>query len=407
VFLKTFTDADHPALNATRRIQTQLLKLISILALIVVPILWSTDAWLFHFVHPIDQVGYPALLLAFGGALLLLNWQSGKYYTLAAFIGGGAFALHMWAFLQNFLYGQNVLSLPASSSSIQWFPLVYVLFFMILERRHARTLSLVFYLSFAIPLCIYVFVNWPTLYKNELLPMYVQIVVCHPFYIASLTYIEIVHRTLAQATVELSYAEISAKSDYLTGIFNRRASTAVLQKAIDDAQNGIITTVMLFDIDHFKRINDTFGHDVGDVVLVAFVALLKEHIRNIDSLGRWGGEEFILILPNIDFDQARILAARLCNVIAKHSFPAVGQVTTSIGVSISQPEDTLEMLVKRADIALYKAKQSGRNQAFLPENCSQVETGDRPPPTQSAQSTLGLGQETTVMPRDNSWSQGQ
>jgi diguanylate cyclase (GGDEF)-like protein len=84
-----------------------------------------------------------------------------------------------------------------------------------------------------------------------------------------------------------------------------------------------------------------------------------------DTLGRWGGEEFILILPNAGSEKARILSNRLCNVVAKHSFVTVGKVTTSIGISISQPDDTVETLVKRADVALYDAKQSGRNRAVL------------------------------------------
>lgn len=363
-----FTEVDRSALKATRSVQVQLLKIISILTLAIVPILWGTDAWIVHFVHPIDRVGYPALLLGFGSVLLLLKVQPEKYYTLAAFVGVGTFALHMYAFLQNFLYGQEVMLLPASSSSIQWFPLVYVLFFLFLERRYARALSLFFYLSFAIPLCVYSFADWQKLHQSELFPMYVQITSCHPFYIASLTYIEIVQRSLAQARVQLATAETIAMNDYLTGIPNRRAAMAVLQKAIDDnAQHCKTTTVMLIDIDHFKHINDTFGHDIGDAVLVDFAALLKEPMRNTDILGRWGGEEFLLVLPSTESEQARMLSNRLCNVVAKHPFSTVGQVTVSIGVAISQPEDTPETLVKRADRALYAAKQSGRNRAILSE----------------------------------------
>ncbi|MGC9525591.1 MAG: diguanylate cyclase domain-containing protein [Limnospira sp.] len=363
---QTFIASDNSDINETQRLQANVLKLISILTLIIVPILWGNDAWLLRFVHPIDRIGYPALILAFGSVLILLQWNVDKYYTLAAFLGVGTFALHMGAFLQNFLYGQKVMLLAASSSSLQWFPLVYVLLFLFLEHRYARVISVIFYLSFFIPLCIYSCRDWQTLSQCELFPLYLQIAAGHPFYILALSYIELVQRKLAQASVKLRSVETDAMSDYLTGIPNRRASTAVLHKAIENnTKRGTKTTVMLFDIDHFKRVNDTFGHDVGDEVLIAFTTLIKNHIRNDDTLGRWGGEEFILILPNAGSEKGRILSNRLCNVVAKHSFVTVGKVTTSIGISISQPDDTVETLVKRADVALYDAKQSGRNRAVL------------------------------------------
>lgn len=363
---KTLKESNNSGINETRRLQATVLKLISILTLIIVPILWGHDAWLLRFVHPIDRIGYPALLLAFGSALILLQRHADKYYTLAAFLGIGAFTLHMGAFLQNFLYGQKVMLLAASSSSLQWFPLVYVLLFLFLQYRYARAISLLFYLSFLIPFLIYIFTSWQSISQSELFPLYLQIAAGHPVYILALSYIELVQRKLAEAGVKLRSVETDAMRDYLTGIPNRRASTEVLQKAIEkNTEHGTKTTVMMIDIDHFKRINDTFGHDVGDEVLLSFTTLIKNHIRNGDILGRWGGEEFILILPNTGSENARILSNRLCNVVAKHSFLTVGQVTTSIGISVSQPDDTVETLVKRADVALYGAKQSGRNRAVL------------------------------------------
>jgi diguanylate cyclase (GGDEF)-like protein len=120
-------------------------------------------------------------------------------------------------------------------------------------------------------------------------------------------------------------------------------------------------SVILLDIDHFKLINDTFGHDVGDTVLVQMSALLQEHLRASDMLGRWGGEEFLIVVNAADTAAVEEMADRLRTMIAQHVFQQVGQLTASFGIAALLPSDTPESLVKRADQALYSAKQAGRN----------------------------------------------
>ncbi|MBT7179391.1 MAG: GGDEF domain-containing protein, partial [Nitrospina sp.] len=113
--------------------------------------------------------------------------------------------------------------------------------------------------------------------------------------------------------------------------------------------------------------NDTFGHDVGDLVLIEVVQKTKGNIRQTDSLYRTGGEEFIILTPNTDQEQAGILANKVRQAIEKHDFETVGRVTVSLGCAQfdKKNEDSTEQMLKRADQALYRAKEGGRNQVII------------------------------------------
>jgi diguanylate cyclase (GGDEF)-like protein/PAS domain S-box-containing protein len=153
-----------------------------------------------------------------------------------------------------------------------------------------------------------------------------------------------------------------ATIDNLTGIYNRHKSNEEIDIEIsrDRRYNGVFALAM-FDIDHFKHINDTYGHDVGDYVLKEFSTLISKHIRDSDRFGRWGGEEFILLLPHLNNKEAMSVAQKLRKIVANYAFKDIPQVTTSVGITIYTPGDTKESLLKRVDHALYKAKKAGRN----------------------------------------------
>jgi diguanylate cyclase (GGDEF)-like protein len=159
-----------------------------------------------------------------------------------------------------------------------------------------------------------------------------------------------------------------ANTDTLTGLANRRD---VMQRARQEIERAQRThrpiALLMFDIDHFKHVNDTYGHPAGDVVLREVADIARSSMRHIDSLGRIGGEEFLAILPESDRTNATGAAERLRSAIAAHSF-AVGQtpiqVTVSIGVVVghsNSAEQTVEDLLAAADSALYAAKNNGRN----------------------------------------------
>jgi two-component system cell cycle response regulator len=159
-----------------------------------------------------------------------------------------------------------------------------------------------------------------------------------------------------------------ALTDSLTGVFNRRYVSAHLPRLLDRAaDSNKPVSILMFDIDHFKRVNDTFGHDIGDEVLKEVAERAARNLRNFDLVARLGGEEFVVIMPDTDGESALMVAERLRNRIGDTVFKIsapVGEivVTVSVGVAVGgRIGDTVETLIKRSDEALYEAKRSGRN----------------------------------------------
>ncbi len=160
-----------------------------------------------------------------------------------------------------------------------------------------------------------------------------------------------------------------AESDHLTGCHNRRKLYQLLEIEIKRAKrNEHPLALLMLDIDHFKLINDQFGHDRGDIVLKHVTATVQDALRQTDMLGRFGGEEFLAILPESDLRQATSIAERLQKSLVQNPPEGVGVVTISIGVSTLWPGDGSDSLVKRADEALYRAKQNGRNRYEVESN---------------------------------------
>ena len=161
---------------------------------------------------------------------------------------------------------------------------------------------------------------------------------------------------------EKARVEKLSVTDQLTGLFNRLKLDEALDHELERAKRyDHPLSIILFDIDHFKQVNDIFGHKVGDDVLVSIAKLAVENARAIDIVGRWGGEEFMVICPETDLSGAEAVAERICTAIATHSFPSVGQKTSSFGVATTLSKDDADAMTQRADIALYRAKKGGRN----------------------------------------------
>jgi diguanylate cyclase (GGDEF)-like protein len=160
-------------------------------------------------------------------------------------------------------------------------------------------------------------------------------------------------------------AEYAANHDFLTGAWSRRAFFEIGERELARAaRTGRPVSLLLVDLDNFKPVNDTFGHDVGDRVLIAFVRHANKELRSIDSLFRLGGDEFAVLIPETDLSGAAGVAGRLKRQADLAREQMTG-VTLSIGVTTLRPEDSLKSLVKRADIALYAAKEQGRNRVFV------------------------------------------
>lgn len=162
-----------------------------------------------------------------------------------------------------------------------------------------------------------------------------------------------------------------ARTDALTGLWNRRFMADLgARQARSSRRPPQPFSVLMLDLDHFKSINDRFGHDAGDRVLSNSARVLGQSLRSVDFLGRWGGEEFLAILLDTDLTQAQRVAERCLSALANHPIDIGAQSLTvglSIGVAQLGPGESFDSLIKRADVALYRAKADGRGRACLAE----------------------------------------
>ncbi len=193
--------------------------------------------------------------------------------------------------------------------------------------------------------------------------------------------LRLAERLASQAAVALENARLhdvvqrQAITDDLTGLVNRRGFGGTLQAEVERARLfGEPLTVILADIDDFKRINDTFGHSVGDIVLHSFADLLRSHIRDGDVAARIGGEEFAILLPGADAGEAATVAERIRLSLSTFSVPVSDgravQVTSSFGIAQLGPSEAGDDLLRAADEALYRAKSDGKNRIAKSANAA-------------------------------------
>lgn len=167
---------------------------------------------------------------------------------------------------------------------------------------------------------------------------------------------------ITEITIQSKQNEYHANYDSLTKIYNRNKFNEHLKMKIDMGRRyKLPLSIIMFDIDHFKVVNDTFGHLTGDEVLIKISSMVSDHIRNTDIFARWGGEEFAIIAPITTVNEAEVLGEKLRILIENTEFKDVGSITCSFGVTEYVDKDTPNTLLKRADEALYTAKNSGRN----------------------------------------------
>ncbi|RBP80517.1 diguanylate cyclase [Marinomonas rhizomae] len=172
----------------------------------------------------------------------------------------------------------------------------------------------------------------------------------------------------AQKDIEEKNKELNrlALTDNLTTLFNRRKLEELIQAEIDKGKSTKKDFCLsMLDIDHFKEVNDNFGHQRGDSVLVEISDILKESLRVMDYVGRYGGEEFIIIFPASDVEEVKLIVEEIRLKIAHYDFDEIGHKTASFGLTSSKANDSIESIIKRADNALYEAKESGRNRVII------------------------------------------
>ena len=185
------------------------------------------------------------------------------------------------------------------------------------------------------------------------------------------TFISVTSLELEEMNRKLEFAneklKMAAIIDGLTGLYNRKEIQSRIEQALMQVEKEKFSLVML-DIDNFKQVNDTYGHQEGDSVIIGLANILQnertEPRKNVSS-GRWGGEEFMMLLQGTEASSAAYIADLIRQCFANTDFPAVRPQTVSLGVTQAKEDDTLDTLCTRVDMALYKAKKSGKNRVVV------------------------------------------
>lgn len=203
---------------------------------------------------------------------------------------------------------------------------------------------------------------------NNVIPVS-QVIIVHRNESDEISHISTILRDVTEQKRLEQALSHEATTDHLTGIFNRqRFDTELDQVIARHNRYGNNIGLIMFDIDHFKVLNDTYGHDIGDQVLIELTRRVATILRSPDILARWGGEEFVVILPETDTAGTEQLAERLRQDVAEQPFTQVGNISISLGATQIHDNDTPNTALKRVDNALYKAKRTGRNRVvFSPD----------------------------------------
>ena len=279
-----------------------------------------------------------------------------------------------------------------------WSPTIFILAYVLFEQRTALFYTVSVYVLALLAGLIAAFVasgGVPEALPGGLSEFYLS----YALYLGVLYSFSFSRSKITKLHAQLAHLERLAHHDVLTDKPNRRSLMAALSEelALSERHNSPCSLILL-DLDDFKRINDTHGHDAGDKVLIATANLAVTSVRDTDLFGRWGGEEFLVIAPRTGLEEAAALAERVRHLVAAHPFE-VGTVTASFGVASYQPGDSVASLVRRADEALYASKKGGRNrvEAFTRKYIEQVSLPDLGSP--SGEFEVGVSKRSKQLDR--------
>ncbi|MFT4412313.1 GGDEF domain-containing protein [Fredinandcohnia humi] len=304
----------------------------------------------------VNQYSLPILFFWFVALyplLLRMNSRHFKYIEYCTFVLlSGLFLLKFWIVVH---YQLGIDGTYGLGEFFDWIPLYFIFIFFTFNGKRALSISLLFIWT---TLLIATYEIATTHYNRLILSPLIQFHLSNLVYVIALYFLQKLKEVFLLADANKK----AANTDFLTNLPNRRYMHELLQ---DKIQKGNKLSVILFDIDNFKKINDRYGHDIGDLVLKEVSHLIKSHLKSDSVLGRWGGEEFLVLAINRNAAESAVLAEEIRRLLEQTRIEPVGVVTSSFGVTEFGQNDAIHSFLNRADKALYEAKDSGKNQVLI------------------------------------------
>ncbi|AEF53209.1 GGDEF domain-containing protein [Marinomonas posidonica] len=342
--------ARHPPI-----MEPKVFRRLLVLACISFMLIWLIDESS-GIISQYDAAAYPICICAFAAIYVAsryssASWQNNLHLLTYLIVAGYLISTSIWHHI-----GSNALF----SNAAQWLGLNYVIAYLFLEVKRAASTTILILAATLIGHYVVLIQNHGL---EDTIGVVLNIAVAHIVYIILLWTVVRLRVKAAQANTRINLLENYAYVDLLTGILNRRGMEKVFDElGIDQIKTGSQRyALMIIDIDYFKQVNDQFGHAMGDKILTKVAAKLNRTIRPEDVLGRWGGEEFVVLTLNRTPQEVLALAEQLRFGISQLSLEDVSDITVSIGIGFSDLAKTRQEVFTIADSNLYEAKQSGRD----------------------------------------------
>ncbi len=335
------------------------LPAVLLIASLVVVVMWYQEGRL-GLLTAVDRIAYPIMLTTTLLCSVLLKLRP-EWLRQVVGVAFAVYTLHILGVYYEEVHHRingDLINHYDLMVIIVWLPLGYVSGFVFFSPQRALWVALAFYAAVALPQLAVLFISTDSIERQ----IAIAILLAQPLYIAALWGVVLLKRDASGSHEMATSMNRLANVDALTGVANRYAMTRVLEAvARSEHTTRQPVAMVIFDVDHFKRINDTHGHMVGDMVLLRLASEARKHQRSSDLLARWGGEEFMILAYNETPEQAVQMAERLRRELEAISHPQVGRVTVSMGVTTLRLNEDMDRLIHRADLALYQAKSCGRN----------------------------------------------
>lgn len=329
-------------------------------------VLWVFEAK-YKLIDEVCRVAYPAMLAIFlGSTAMLYRWPHST--SIARWTGFSTITGYLFMELMaSMSTGGPLAGNYAFISLLMWLPLAYAIALFMLDARHAPWAASGLFLLIASASVAHI-VHSDSSDSGDT-ALLINLMTSHVVLLACLSGLVKIKLVLFKAEAQSRRLFEQASTDPLTGLANRRFGLDMLRLAASENTADTPSAVMLCDIDHFKEINDRFGHDVGDKVVLAIASVLQANTREIDTVVRWGGDEFLVVVPGIGKPALAELAERLrlraADACLAHAAESPLEPTLSIGVAEMTAGERLDDWIKRADQALYHAKAGGRNRCVF------------------------------------------